>query len=58
MQRKDSTFDTIAWNFPHIPGKQNIKRNRELIQNFMMSAFTLERSSKESGKRYLMHFSH
>ena len=22
-------FDTIAWNFPHVPGKQNIKYNNK-----------------------------
>lgn len=31
-------FDVIIWNFPHIVGKQNIKRNRELIYRFLLSA--------------------
>jgi hypothetical protein len=34
----DNQFDTILWNFPHVAGKQNIKRNRELVQNFLKSA--------------------
>lgn len=39
--KEGDIFDTIAWNFPHIAGKQNIKRNRELIQNFLVSAFSI-----------------
>lgn len=31
-------FDTIAWNFPHWPGKQNSKYNRELLRGFLKSA--------------------
>ena len=31
-------FDTIAFNFPHIAGKQNIRKNRVLIQSFLDSA--------------------
>lgn len=34
----DLDLDIILWNFPHIPGKQNIKYNRELIQNFLDSS--------------------
>ena len=34
----EGQFDTILWNFPHVAGKQNIKRNRELVQNFLKSA--------------------
>jgi len=33
-----SQFDVIIWNFPHVVGKQNIKRNRELICQFLASA--------------------
>jgi hypothetical protein len=39
--KEGDIFDTIAWNFPHIAGKQNIKRNRELVQNFLVSAFSI-----------------
>jgi hypothetical protein len=39
--QEGENFDTIAWNFPHIAGKQNIKRNRELVQNFLVSAFSI-----------------
>jgi hypothetical protein len=35
------TFDTILWNFPHIAGKQNIRKNRTLLQNFLLSAATV-----------------
>lgn len=35
---KSQLFDVIMWNFPHIVGKQNIKRNRELIYLFLLSA--------------------
>ena len=31
-------FDTVCWMFPHVPGKQNIKRNRLLLQSFFSSA--------------------
>jgi len=31
-------FDRVVWLFPHVPGKQNIKRNRLLLQNFFASA--------------------
>lgn len=39
--KEGDMYDTIAWNFPHIAGKQNIKRNRELVQNFLVSAFSI-----------------
>jgi hypothetical protein len=25
---KQNNFDIVVWNFPHVPGKANIKRNR------------------------------
>ena len=31
-------FDIITWNFPHRLGKQNIRYNREIIRNFLLSA--------------------
>ena len=34
----DTTFDKIVWNFPHWPGKSNIRRNRELLGLFFASA--------------------
>jgi len=33
-----STFDSVVWMFPHVPGKQNIKRNRALLQAFFSSS--------------------
>jgi hypothetical protein len=36
-----SRFDTVVWNFPHIAGRQNIKRNRALLQAFFKSAKTV-----------------
>ena len=39
-------YDCVAWNFPHISGKQNIKRNRELLLNFFNSA---QQVLKENG---------
>ena len=39
------SFDTILWNFPHVPGKQNIKRNRELLQKFLKSCRELYQSN-------------
>ena len=34
----DERFETVVWMFPHVPGKQNIKRNRLLINDFFSSA--------------------
>jgi hypothetical protein len=33
-------FDLIAWNFPHIAGKQNIRYNRQLLRQFLSHAAT------------------
>ena len=38
-------FDLINWNFPHIAGKQNIKKNRELLFSFLKSANDVLRSN-------------
>ena len=35
---KPNSFDIVIWNFPHVPGKANIKRNRILLNNFFNSA--------------------
>ena len=32
-----NAFDSVVWMFPHVPGKQNIKRNRALLQSFFTS---------------------
>jgi len=34
----NNKFDIVVWNFPHVPGKANIKRNRILLYNFFKSA--------------------
>lgn len=34
-------FDLIWWNFPHYPGRQNIKYNRGLLQRTFLSASNL-----------------
>lgn len=31
-------YDVVLWNFPHVPGKQNIRYNRELLVLFLQSA--------------------
>lgn len=31
-------YDVVLWNFPHVPGKQNIRYNRELLVSFLQSA--------------------
>jgi len=38
LENLDQNFDAIVWMFPHVPGKQNIKRNRLLLHNFFKSA--------------------
>ena len=45
-----SSFDTILWNFPHVPGKQNIKRNRELLQKFLKSCREVYHCSSQSNE--------
>ena len=44
----EDRFDTIWWNFPHTPGKANIKRNRLLMVDFMNSAKPFLKSSSSS----------
>lgn len=34
---KGEEFDRVLWNFPHWPGKTNIRRNRELMEGFFRS---------------------
>jgi hypothetical protein len=31
-------FDAVIWNFPHVPGKANIRYNRILLEKFFTSA--------------------
>lgn len=33
-----NSFDIVVWNFPHVPGKANIRRNRLLLNDFFLSA--------------------
>lgn len=33
-QLKDIQFSKIIFNFPHIPGKMNIRKNRQLVEQF------------------------
>lgn len=35
---EEPVYDVVLWNFPHVPGKQNIRYNRELLVSFLQSA--------------------
>jgi predicted GIY-YIG superfamily endonuclease len=37
-EHEQHAFNTIGWNFPHINGKQNIRKNRKLVCDFLASA--------------------
>ena len=44
----DVKFDTIAFNFPHIPGKMKIDKNRELLSSFFKNTKPLLRVTNET----------
>ena len=42
-------YDLIVWNFPHIRGKQNVRKNRALLTAFLASATPLLREATGGG---------
>jgi hypothetical protein len=36
-----SLYERLIWNFPHVPGKQNIGRNRLLLRDFFRSSLAI-----------------
>lgn len=36
-----ASFDRVVWNFPHVDGKMNIGKNRELLRRFFVSVSTV-----------------
>eukprot|EP00968_Pinguiococcus_pyrenoidosus_P018064 scaffold1850_cov194-Pinguiococcus_pyrenoidosus.AAC.24 len=40
-------FDCVRWNFPHVPSKMNVKKNRELLTAFLKSCRSGRRSERQ-----------